>query len=269
MPEAKIVDRPVPGIGHNRPLEEFDRLDPDQLKERLGHQFDGLAVRLIELEQAVERTPPVVKDEQAAARLTDFVGEQLRPLAKQLTEAHRQEKAAYLACGRVCDDYFLARGRRVARAIETIERRVQVFHAALRERRRREEEAQRRRAEEEAARAEEAARQLRAEAEKKAAAGDRQGAARAATEAEAAGERAAEQAAIVTAPSEPVRIHGDYGATGFSRGRWDYEVVDPTQIPLGYLTIDHDAVKAALAQGVREIPGLRIFETERFTIRRG
>lgn len=258
-----------PGLGHNQPPdEEIDILNTGQLQSRLLHEYSELVRRVIELEQGVERAPAVISDPATATRLTDFVGKQLRPLIDDLVKAHGVEKGPYYQCGRVCDEFFLRRRDRIDESIKTIERRVQKFHAQAREEQRRIEEEQRRRAEAEQRRAEAEQRRLQQEAEQAAAAGDRQGQARLATEAEAAGERAQQQAAIVTAPSEPTRIKGDYGSTGFVRSRWDYEVLDPLLVPLGCLTIDDKAVRSLIADGVREIPGLRIYQTEDFTIRR-
>jgi hypothetical protein len=265
MPDTQVAGHDVPGLGHNQPPD--DVLDANWLKERLTADYAELATRVIELEAATERVAPTVNDEGTAQKLTDFVGKQLRPLITDLVGAHGTEKRPYFKAGQVCDDFFLRRRDRVEACIKTIERRVQKFHEAFREAQRKREAEERRRAEEQQRAAEAEQRRLQAEADQRAAQGDRQGSARVAAEAEAAGERAEHAAAIVTAPAEPVRIHGDYGSTAFVRSRLDYEVLDPLLIPLGYLTIDDKAVRAAMAEGVREIPGLRIFETEKLTIR--
>lgn len=262
------VAEALPGLGHNQPPEEIDILNTGQLQTRLLNKYRDMVQRVVELEQGVERAPPVVLDKATATRLTDMVGKQLRPLIDDLKKAHGVEKGPYYQCGRVCDDFFLRRCDRIDEAIKTVQRRVGKFQALLREQERKIEEEQRRRAAEEQRRAEAEQRRLQAEAERAKAAGDREKQAALATEAEAAGELAQQQAAIVEAPSEPTRIRGDYGSTGFVRTRLDYEVIDPLLIPLGYLTIDDKAVRGAMAEGVRDIPGLRIFETEDFTIRR-
>lgn len=43
---------------------------------------------------------------------------------------------------------------------------------------------------------------------------------------------------------------------------WEFEVVDPQAIPREYLIVNEAAIKHALAAGVREIPGVNIFQTE-------
>jgi hypothetical protein len=268
MPDTTVVNRTVPGIGHNLPPDEIDVLDPNQLKLRLEQDYAPLAARVIELEQGVERAPPKITDETTATAMVDFVGKQLRPLLQEIVTTHRNEKTPYWDCGRVVDDYFLTRRNRIDQAIKTIERRAQSYHDTVRAQQRRAVEEARRKAEEAQRAAEAEQRRLQGEAEARAAEGDRQGAASLGAQAEAAGERAEHAAAIVAAPAEPVRLHGDYGSTGFARKRMAWEVIDPTLIPLGYLCLDEDAVRAAVEKdGVREIPGLRIYETETFTIR--
>ena len=50
--------------------------------------------------------------------------------------------------------------------------------------------------------------------------------------------------------------------------RWTFAVTDRNQVPNGYWTIDEDAIKTAIAEGVREIPGIRIYEEAITTFRR-
>ncbi len=52
------------------------------------------------------------------------------------------------------------------------------------------------------------------------------------------------------------------------RMTWTFEVIDPNQVPNGYWTVDKDAIKAAIADGVRDIPGVRIYEEASTTFRR-
>ena len=50
--------------------------------------------------------------------------------------------------------------------------------------------------------------------------------------------------------------------------KWTFEVVDPNQVPNGYWIIDEAAIKADIASGAREIPGLRIYEEAMTTFRK-
>lgn len=42
--------------------------------------------------------------------------------------------------------------------------------------------------------------------------------------------------------------------------RWDFEITDPHAVPIEYLSPDPDKIKQAIKDGVREIPGIKIFE---------
>ncbi|GAB3953242.1 hypothetical protein GCM10028805_36530 [Spirosoma harenae] len=49
--------------------------------------------------------------------------------------------------------------------------------------------------------------------------------------------------------------------------KWTFEIVDPNQVPNGYWVIDETAIKADIASGVRQIPGVRIYEEATTTFR--
>lgn len=49
--------------------------------------------------------------------------------------------------------------------------------------------------------------------------------------------------------------------------KWVHEVTDAAQVPRQYLMVNEAALKAAIAGGAREIPGVRIFEQVRTAIR--
>jgi hypothetical protein len=50
--------------------------------------------------------------------------------------------------------------------------------------------------------------------------------------------------------------------------KWTFEITDPNQVPNGYWIIDEGAIKADIANGVREIPGIRIYEEAVTTFRK-
>jgi hypothetical protein len=50
--------------------------------------------------------------------------------------------------------------------------------------------------------------------------------------------------------------------------RWSFEVVDLDQVPREYLSLDVAVVRQAITRdGVRKIPGLRIFQAEALRVR--
>ena len=50
--------------------------------------------------------------------------------------------------------------------------------------------------------------------------------------------------------------------------RWTFEITDPNQVPNGYWVIDEAAIRSDIADGVREIPGVRIYEEAVTTFRK-
>lgn len=50
--------------------------------------------------------------------------------------------------------------------------------------------------------------------------------------------------------------------------KWTFAIVDRNQVPNGYWIIDEGAIKADIAQGLRDIPGVRIYEEAVTTFRK-
>lgn len=55
------------------------------------------------------------------------------------------------------------------------------------------------------------------------------------------------------------------GAKATFKEVWNFRVVDDSAIPRDYLTLDTSAVRTAMGQGVREIPGIEIFKDLRLS----
>lgn len=65
-----------------------------------------------------------------------------------------------------------------------------------------------------------------------------------------------------------MRIQGDYGATAYVTRSWTFEVIDLDQVPRPYLSLNTEAVRAAITkEGMKDIPGLRIFQSESLRVR--
>lgn len=257
------------GIGGNFPPTEIiiDPHDPDILRARLGRDYAEMARRFVELAQGAERITEIT-DEHHAGEVGDFIGQQCGGLIEEAQVAHKREKRPFLTSGRVVDDFFLRRRDELMGAIVPVKRLLERFHAEKRRQQRAREAAERQAAEQR--RRDELARQaaLDAERAKKQAAGDRPAAIVLGLQAKEAGQRAAENQAIIEAPSAPVHIRGDFGSTQYTKEAWDFEIMDPLAIPFDYLMPDEAAIRRAIARGVRDIPGLRIFEDPKFVIKR-
>lgn len=48
---------------------------------------------------------------------------------------------------------------------------------------------------------------------------------------------------------------------------WDFEVQDEREVPREYLQVDAGAIEKAIKNGVRKIPGVRIFSFETTSLR--
>lgn len=51
------------------------------------------------------------------------------------------------------------------------------------------------------------------------------------------------------------------------RKTWTFEITDESKVPRDFLVIDDKKIRAAVREGIREIPGVRIFEEETMAIR--
>lgn len=119
---------------------------------------------------------------------------------------------------------------------------------------------------EERAKAEEEAAKARAAAEAEQNEKAREAAEKAAAEAEAKAieQRKAEaqkQAEVVKAP-EPTKLAGVS-----TRKVWKFEVEKPFDVPREYLAVNEAAIRSAVADGVRDIPGVRIYQDETTVVR--
>jgi len=235
----------APGLGHNHPPEP---LDPTKVLEtRLAQTHRELVVRFIDLELGCTRVPNPLQTEADAATATDFIA-QCQAHIKSAETSHRQEKEFFLKGGRIVDAFFKRRCAKLASALAPATARLKAYRdeAANRHteaRRAMEAEAERATSEEAEYRA--AANRLAHEATSSA---DRQQAAQQLLLAEEAAARAAAARQAAAFKLEPVRIHGDYGSTAYTRKTWAFEVVDLDQVPREYMSLDVEVVREAINQ---------------------
>ncbi|MFD2935209.1 hypothetical protein [Spirosoma flavum] len=81
---------------------------------------------------------------------------------------------------------------------------------------------------------------------------------------------AARQTAIAHS-GETTWLMPDVALTAKPKGvqmKWTFDIVDRNQVPNGYWVIDEAAIKTAIASGVRDIPGIRIYEEGITTFRK-
>jgi hypothetical protein len=63
------------------------------------------------------------------------------------------------------------------------------------------------------------------------------------------------------------RIDSEYGTLAHGRQTWKFEVVDMKAVPRGFLLIDRASVNKAIHAGLRNIPGLHIYQVETTVVR--
>jgi hypothetical protein len=177
------------------------------------------------------------------------------------------EKALFLQGGRTVDGFFKRRCERLSSAL------VPAFDRLKAYRDRREAAAAERHRGLLAAAENEATRAIehRAKAEQLAASenpADRSRSAQYHTLADATAESAEAMIREAAGCLDSIRIQGDYGATAYVTHSWTFDVVDLSKVPRRYLVLNAEAVRTAITKdGVRDIPGLKIFQTENLRVR--
>ena len=97
----------------------------------------------------------------------------------------------------------------------------------------------------------------------------REEAARVQAQAEAEAKSLGVEPAKAVAPVVPKSDTVTRAATGTAHTRkvWEFKITDPAMVPAQYLVVDEKLIRADVAAGVREIPGVEIYQTEKMTYR--
>ena len=264
MHEALIPRSEAPGIGHNHAAAEPDPVA--SIKCHLDTSYRDLVARFMDLEQGCARVPDRIDSDEEAGLVTDFIA-QCQAHLREVETAHKVEKAVFLQGGRTVDGFFKRRGERLSNALVPVFARLKAY------RDRREAAAAERHLALLAAAQVETARsgEHRFEAERLVASenpADRKRAAQYRALADATAESADAMLREAAACSEPVRIQGDYGATAYVTHSWSFDVLDLNEVPRRYLVLNAEMVHTAITKdSVRDIPGLKIFQTESLRVR--
>ena len=269
MDQLALAFSPLPGIGHNQPPELVDPIDG--LKTRLATSHANLVARFRDLELACARVPDLVASEEDAATVTDFIA-QCQTHIKRAEVIHKKEKELFLKAGRAVDAFFKRRCEKLSTALAPVVSLLKAYRDEIAETERQRHEEARRAAAVEARRATVAAEEHRAAAQRLAVDAqsfdERRRAAEELRLAEEASERAEMMNRRASAAPQPTHIRGDYGAVAYVTRSWTFEVVDLDRVPREYMSLDVEVVRETIARdGVREIPGLRIFQAESLRVR--
>lgn len=257
--------------GHNQPDLAKD------VTERLGRDYANLNERVDAFSEEANLLPPSVDSKEAHDEYVDLIAK-MRGSIKDIDAIRVAEKDPHLKSERAIDGYFFGLSKRLERVRNLLADRVESYlrKVADEERRKREAAAaeERRRAEE--LRREEADRARKAEEARRrdhrelhtAAAGE------AAFEAGVAEQRAdeADQAAAAK-PADLARTRSTTGTLSTLKSEWVGKIEDMDAIPLEklrpYISTDsiEKAVRSFVKNGGRQLPGVRIYETEKAMIR--
>lgn len=267
MPKAT-----TPTIGHNRIVPT-----PEDIIASLGMDYESFT----KLEPAFAAEIDLIPDEittkvdhDAAADLLTRIRERERAVES----VRVQEKEPYLHSERAVDGFFQPIRAALAKQLTDLNRRITAHlsreAAKERERLRAEEDRKRREAEAFQQQAQEAARKAQEarRADHRAAHAERAGSAQAASLAAQETASVAAQAANAK-PADLARTRTDIGTLSTLKSEWTFEIEDWEAIRIESLrpyidraTIEK-AIRTAVKVGIRDLPGVRIFQTEKAMVR--
>lgn len=232
-------------------------LNPASLEPWVDYQFADHAAHLVALSARFERFLEITKDgihdDTTAGHASDFV-KVLKAASTATDETHTKIKAPVLHAQRLIDGAGKKLTDKLKQHSDTVTTRITAFLH--------DKEARARLAAQiDAARLAHEAEALLAEAQQSATIEAADAAVEAMQEADTA-------AALATAaPIELTRTRSVMGALTGLRDNWVHEVVDLSKVPVGYLMVNDAVVKTAIKAGIREIPGLRIWNDARAYVR--
>ena len=211
-------------------------LDPKSLQWWIDYEYSTHAAAidalLTRFDKFTEVTASGISDDFVAGHAADFARD-LKAAAGALDETRTRIKKPVLHAQRLIDGSAKALSDRVASAVREVEARITEY-----------------------LRLKEAEARAKLEAE------------------EAARAAVADDIALATLDQETAataleltRTRGIGGALTALQDRWVFEVVDITKVPTAYLQVNDAAVRAAIRSGVREVPGLRIWNDAKAFVR--
>lgn len=258
-------------LGHNQPdvaKEILDRLDVD---------YANLPALVIEYEDAAKNLPQKVDDKTSHDTCADLVAK-MRGSFKHIEATRVTEKEPFLKSERAIDGFFDPLKQRLEALAKILTRRVQVYldQKANEERQAREAEARKAREEAEWLRREQADRERLAEESRRR--DHREQHLKVADE--AAGQAATAEAqadeadrAAEAKPADLARTRSDKGTLSTLKAEWTHATEDLDLVPLEtlrpYIPVDviEKAIKSYVRMGGRQLPGVRIYETNKAVIR--
>lgn len=250
-----------------------DNLPPDPrpaIVARLGTDFAHLGNQVSEQQDKAAELPAVIETKEQHDQIADLIKD-MRSTYKTVDATREAEKNPFWIAGQAVDGFFAPLKTRLEETAADLNQRVKVYldGIAEAERQRQRRIAEEARREEDRLRAEQRQREEAAEAAKRrdhkatheAAASDK------AREADRAGATAAfAETTAAAKPAALARTRSTAGALSTLQTVWLHTVTDWDAIPLDKLRpyikreLIDAAIKKLIASGVRELPGVTIYE---------
>jgi hypothetical protein len=228
---GEVLEATRHGIGGNNP-------PPPTLEERLREAAADLLKSRDETYLPVaarwDAERPKIIDEGGAQVGTEFV-KRTGDLLRQFEALRVAEKEPFLRDSRVVDSTFKAFTTPLLEASNAVRRKLDTYMAE-----------QKRKADAEAKRLRDLA-----EAERKAAA--------------ESGQAAPASAPVIQ--SAPIQTRSAGGALASARTVWKWRCTDLAAVPRAYMQLNETAINGAISGGLRELPGIEIYEETKATIR--
>jgi hypothetical protein len=256
--DTRLERGDAPGIGDN-----LSRLT---IVERLTETYADLTREIEEIAERANKAPREIKTE-ADLDVVGVIVKDVKAVGKRAETMRKAEKEPHVIAGREIDGWFGLLSDRLTRIEGAFTKAANAYHDRIAAERRAKAEAEARRAREEETR--------RLDAARKAEEDGRLANAATHTAAAEAAERHAEQAeAQATArPEELTRTTTASGVTASAKSEWtfaveNYDAIDVNKLK-PYLKRDavDAAVKMAVKMGVRELAGVKIYETTKSSFR--
>jgi hypothetical protein len=70
---------------------------------------------------------------------------------------------------------------------------------------------------------------------------------------------------VIAPPKAPTMTVGSFGKA-VSKKRWTFEVTNLALVPRSYMMVNDQAIRDAIKAGIREIPGVRIYQDEQLAV---
>lgn len=237
-----MLDNPRAVIGGN---------NPPTLTEEIAARHAAL---LASIKEVTDTELPLIVTSDTAAAQVSLVGKEATALVAKVNAAHTAEKKPHLDAGREVDTWKNA----TLGPLNAFLAECKALVGAWQDKREREER--------EAREAE--ARRLRAAAEAAEQAAMKSMTQPAMDRAVNIAEAAAVAEAAASAPTADLgRVTIGGKAVAARQAKWTYEVTNLEAIPRQYLMVSDAAIKAAIAVGVRDVPGLKIFQAKSTSFR--